>query len=199
MNNSTILKEGIAKLNGYKVPVRFSFTFIAILWLMFGIESFLDIDLSPFGILPRHTSTLGGIFLSPLVHIDFFHLFGNTIALLPLMIMFLTLEQRNGFIMFIIGYVGTGLGVWLFGREMGHYGVSGFIFFLCTYLIVLSFYKKNLFIIAGVSLTLLLLNFLFDVLISPTEGMSWESHSIGAVLGICAPLMYYKEDSESSQ
>lgn len=186
-------KAFFTRIQNQKVSIQFAFTAIAVLWIVFGVELFLNIDLAPFGILPRYPTTLGGVILAPLVHTDFYHLFGNTISLFPLLVIFLTLERKNAFVMLLVGYLGTGLGVWIFGREMGHYGISGFIYFLCAYLIVFSFYKKNLYIIASVSALLVLLSYLFDVLIAPEVHMSWESHSMGAVLGICLPLIHYND------
>ena len=53
--------------------------FIALLWLIKGIETAFGLDFSEYGIYPLNGKGLRGIVLSPLIHANWGHLTNNSV------------------------------------------------------------------------------------------------------------------------
>ncbi len=69
-------------------------SFTVALWLIKIVELLIGAELFKYGIYPGQLSGLTGIFLSPLIHSSFSHLFANTAPLLYLAQHFYT-DTRN--------------------------------------------------------------------------------------------------------
>ena len=102
--------------------------FAAALWLIKLVESGFDLQLDRFGIYPRSENGAWGILWSPLLHGSLSHLFANTAPIVILGTALLYGYPRAATRLLPILYLGTGLGVWLFGRAGYHIGASGLAF-----------------------------------------------------------------------
>ncbi len=156
---------------------------VILLWVLFLIDKLLGLNLTAFGIVPRTTRGLLGIFTAPLLHAGFFHLLSNSIPIFVLSaatFYFYKKEAPGVFLKSII--IGGGL-VWLFARSANHIGVSGLIYSLALFLIVTGFIKKDIksiLISAGII-------FMYGGLIwgvfPGRVSVSWEGHLFGAIAG----------------
>lgn len=103
-------------------------TFPLLLWIIHLIAYSFDINLSQFGVLPRKISGITGIFTSPLIHGSFSHLISNTAPLIILGLGIFYFYPKKAYASFSVIYLGTGVLVWLFGREVYHIGASGVVY-----------------------------------------------------------------------
>jgi len=136
------------------------------------------------GIRPRKVIGLPGIWLNPIFHGDFNHLFFNSIPLFILanLMMLEGMTRFTEISMYIISI--SGFIIWLVGRRGIHIGASTLIMGYFGYLLAAAYYKPSILgiMLAGVSLYYfagLLLG-----LFPSEERVSWEGHFAGFCTGI---------------
>ena len=69
-------------VSAFRRALRLSLIALLLLWCIRLVESALGLQLAPFGIYPRDTSSLLGVVWAPLIHGSFAHLFANSLPLL---------------------------------------------------------------------------------------------------------------------
>ncbi|MBD0404204.1 rhomboid family intramembrane serine protease [Flammeovirga sp. EKP202] len=164
---------------------------IAVAWLLKSIEWSLGVDLFHFGIYPRNRLGIFGIFFHPFIHGGFKHLFSNTVsfAILCFSLYFFIPKIASKVLRQLTLY--TGIMVWLFARPSFHIGASGVIYGIASFLFFIGIFQKN----PGsliISLCIAVLNHGMLVGLVPNEeGISWESHLSGFIVG-CVLAYYYR-------
>jgi membrane associated rhomboid family serine protease len=159
-----------------------------LIWLVRIVETYLQIDFGSFGIYPRTFRGSVGIFLSPLIHGDFFHLLSNTIPLIILGVGLFYFYDKIAFNVILLIYLMTGFWVWIAARDAYHIGASGIVYGLLTFILFSGFFRKNPQTLA-ISFVILVLygGSFFAGILPGTTGISWESHLMGGIAGIfCA-------------
>ncbi|MEQ8474853.1 rhomboid family intramembrane serine protease [Fulvivirga sp.] len=182
-------KEGIK----FKRSILYTFSFVSLIWLVKIIESYLQIDFGSLGIYPRTLSGSIGIFLSPLIHGDFFHLLSNTFPLLILGVGLFYFYDKIAFNVIILIYLMTGFWVWIAARDAYHIGASGIVYGLLTFILFSGFFRRNPQTLAISFIILVLYGGSFMAGIIPSSnGISWESHLMGGIAGIFCAVYFRK-------
>lgn len=171
-----------------------SLAFTAALWWVKMLEALVPIDLIEYGVYPRTLTGLLGILTAPFVHGSLAHLISNTLPIVILGTALLYGYPQSARLVIPVLLVGSGLGVWLFGRESYHVGASGLatgvLFFILT-IGVLRWDRRAI----GLSLAVF---FLYGGMIwgvFPGEpGISYESHLAGAVIGVALAFLLRNRD-----
>lgn len=169
-------------------------TFPAVLWAIFFISYFFDFYPYKLGILPRNLEGLVGIITSPLIHSGFSHLISNTAPLIIMGLGIFYFYPKIAYKVFIIIYLGTGILVWIFGREVYHIGASGIIYGFVSFLFFSGVFRKDNRSIALALVVIFLYGGLIWGVLPVQEGVSWESHLFGAIVGIIPAFIYRKID-----
>lgn len=167
--------------------------FLLVLWLVKIIELQFDLDLIPYGILPRDFDGLLGILFSPLIHSDFTHLINNSIPLLILGISLFYFYRVIAFRVFVLSYFLAGLYTWISARYNYHIGASGLVYALFGFLFISGFIRKNMQLIAISFLVAFLYGSLVWGILPWDKSISWEGHFWGLVVGIVLAYFYRKE------
>lgn len=160
--------------------------FVIAIWVIFVIDALLiGVNFNGLGIRPRRLYGLSGIFFSPFLHANLYHLISNSIPLLVLGFMInLSVGPKQLRIIMIFGAIGSGIGVWLFGANGVTIGASGLVFALIGFLFFDAYFNPSLrswlfailsFFAYGSTL-LSLARFL--------PSISWAAHFWGFVSGI---------------
>ncbi len=161
-------------------PIRLVF----FMWLAFTIQMNSGIDMGFLGILPRTLNGLVGIFTAPLIHGSLSHIISNTFPLLFLGVTVYFFYSRIASQVFIQCYFLTNLLVWVIGRPFYHIGASGLVYALAFFLIALGVFRRDF---RSLLISLVII-FTYGGLIyglSPALiDISWESHLMGAVVGV---------------
>jgi len=164
--------------------VLLSTVFVAILFLVRGIDILLGLHFERFGIAPRTLSGLVGVFFSPLLHGNMHHLLANSVPLFVLLVILLSNPKYQPYATLGFIWIASGLGTWLIGRgNTVHIGASSIVFGLAAFLIVAGLTMKS-----WRSATIAIFVFLFYGGIFygalPQAGpISWEGHLCGAIAG----------------
>jgi membrane associated rhomboid family serine protease len=171
----------------------FPFLFVALLWIVKAVESYYDLDLGVYGILPREIKGLSGIFLSPLIHGDLSHLINNSIPLLILGSALYFFYKPIAWRVFILSYFLTSIYTWISARYNYHIGASGLVYSLFAFLLLSGFIRRHIQLIAISFLVAFLYGSLVWGVLPWNVKVSWEGHFWGFFVGIILSIYYRKE------
>lgn len=170
-----------------------SFISILVLWIIHIIASLLGMELGWLGILPRHVAGLKGILLAPLIHDNFQHLFYNSIPLLVMVGMITFFYRKVAIKSISMMYLLTGFAVWLFARPVFHIGASGVVYALVSFVFFSGLFRRNVRSIILALVVTLLYSGMVTGIFPNQEGISWESHLFGAVIGLYVAYFFKNE------
>ncbi|ANZ17824.1 rhomboid family intramembrane serine protease [Streptomyces noursei] len=161
---------------------------VALLWVLEGLDTVTGNALDAFGIQPRDPAELVDVIPAAFIHFGFGHLAANT---LPLLVLGFVAALRSGIRRFLgaalLIILVSGLGVWLTAAPHSNTaGASGVVFGLFGYLLVRGFIERKLLDIGiGVTVGLIYGSILWGAL-PTTSGISWQGHLFGLVGGVLA-------------
>lgn len=152
---------------------------------------FTTLSLGWLGVYPRHQDGLVGVFTSPFIHSkDVMHLVNNSVPLfVGLSMIFFFYRKIAAKSIFLIYFL-TGLGVWIFGREVLHIGASGVVYGLISFIFWSGIFRRNIKSIVLALIILLLYSGMFLGVLPNQPGISWESHLIGGIVGIVVAYLF---------
>ena len=145
------------------------------MWAMHFFAEMEWIGRLKYGVFPRSIDGTLGIITSPLMHADWNHLWSNTAALLPVLVLLFAFYPTISNRVTVAVWLLSGLLLWFFGRPLVHIGASGFVYGISSFLVISGLIKKNK-LLARVSLVTVVLNtgYLWGML--PMEnGVSYET------------------------
>jgi len=177
----------------FKKRMQWPIAFIMLLWLIHFIKVIFDLDLGDWGIYPLHTEGLPGIITAPLIHADFKHLLSNSVPLLGMLAIMVLFYPTVALRSFMLIYFLTGLSVWLFGRNVFHIGASGVVYGLVAFVFWSGIFRRSLKSIILALIIVILYTPMFAGILPNQEGISWESHLLGAIMGVFTSFYYKKE------
>jgi len=190
--------------------IRLPLYFLALIWAVHLLQYIMGWSLGYLGVYPRSLSGTIGILMAPLIHADFKHLINNSIpffALGSIMLYFYPKVAVSGFIRI---YFFTGLMVWLIGNfffcglEYGHrcnsyhIGASGVVYGLATFIMGTGIFRRNVKSIVLALIVLFYYSGMFMGILPREEGVSWESHLYGGIIGLLVA-WYYRNDLEGDE
>jgi membrane associated rhomboid family serine protease len=168
----------------FRLAVKISLAFVALLWLIQLSNSALDLGPADFGVRPRELAGLPGILFAPLVHGGFAHLFSNSLPLVVLGTAMLYLYPSAARIVLPAVYLGAGIAVWLFARGSSHVGASGLVYGLVSYIFVAGLIRRDRRAIAASLLVCFMYGASVWGLLPFEPGVSWETHLAAALIGV---------------
>lgn len=179
--------------------VKFAGICILLLWSVHSIGLLTGRSFSHFGIYPREVDGLKGIFLAPLVHSDLEHLLSNTFPFFILTATIYFFYKKVAVPSFVMIYILTGFVVWLFARPVYHIGASGVVYGLMSFILFSGIFRRNIkSIVLALSVTVLYSGYFYGLL-PLKDGISWESHLFGALVGVLVAYVFkgvIEEDEE---
>ena len=178
-----------------KESLKWPLAFIGLIWFIHSIQFIFGFDLAFWGIYPLEWFGLKGVITAPLIHGDFAHLINNSIPFLALSTMIIFFYPSVAFRSILMIYILTGLAVWVGGRSVFHIGASGVVYGLVTFLLGNGFFRRNLKSIVLALIVLFFYSGMFVGILPNQEGISWESHLYGALVGLFTSF-YFKEEIE---
>ncbi len=167
--------------------------FVAMMWGIKLFEIAENVNLSWYGLFPRTLHGLIGIPLSPLLHADLSHLMANTTPMLILGTIILYFYRTIAFQIFFWVYLMTGIWVWAIARESYHIGASGLIYGFITFLFFSGIFRKDTRLMALSMFVVFLYGGTVWGILPLKNGMSWESHLLGALAGLITAYHFRNE------
>ncbi len=165
--------------------VQFPIYLILIMWLVHILKLTLNLSLGNYGLLPRSTDGIIGIFTAPFIHGSFQHLTSNTIPLFILTLIILLFYRKIAYQSMLLIYVLTGAAVWAFARgNQIHIGASGVVYGLVSFVFWTGIFRRDVKSIMLALVMTILYSGLFLGILPNQKGISWESHLFGGIVGI---------------
>ncbi|MEO0732197.1 MAG: rhomboid family intramembrane serine protease [Bacteroidota bacterium] len=166
--------------------IRWPLTLLAIIWAVSLANLYLFGNNLNFyyALYTREIAGLFGIITAPLLHSGWPHLLSNSLPFLSLTGLMVFFYPRLWPRVMTTLWLGTGALVWLLGRPgTAHIGASGVVYALAAFLAFSGIFRRD-FRAVVVSLVVLFYYGGMVVGILPgQEGISWESHLLGLVMG----------------
>ncbi|CCG52544.1 Probable transmembrane protein of unknown function [Flavobacterium indicum GPTSA100-9 = DSM 17447] len=167
---------------------------VLFMWIGFYVDFKWYPQLYEFGILPKTIKGLRGIPFHVFIHGDFKHLLNNTFPAFFLIMALRYFYRKQFWNVLLLGILFSGLGTWLLGRNSYHIGASGLIYCLVSFMFFKGIMTKY-FRLVALSLTIVILYggilwFMFPSEHVAKEGISWEAHFAGFVVGVLFSIMF---------
>jgi membrane associated rhomboid family serine protease len=174
--------------------LAFPIGFLIVIWLIHIVQAITGMDFGTLGVFPRRTEGLSGILTSPLIHGSWEHLFYNTVSFMLLSAVIFAFYPRIALRSFILLYLLSGLGVWAIAQpNTYHIGASGVVYGMVSLVFWSGVFRRNLKSIVLALIVLVVYAGFFEGIVPGKEGVSWESHLLGAVAGIGIAWWYRNE------
>lgn len=160
---------------------------MALIWGVFLFDLLTGSRLSFwYGLHTREIAGLKGIIAAPLLHGGWSHLLSNSFPFLSLTGLLIFFYPRLWPRVLTMLWLGTGLLVWTLGRPVTHIGASGVVYALAAFLGFSGFFRRDF---RAVVVSLLVLFYYGSMVVGVLpgqEGISWESHLLGFLMGVGA-------------
>lgn len=166
---------------------------LVLLWLVRIFEAIDGTDLFYYGIYPRKTSGLIGVFTSPFIHANFSHLINNSVPFFLLLTAIFYFYQKVAWKVLFYSYIITGILVWLMARPSYHIGASGLVYSFASFLFISGIVRRNINLMAISLLVIFLYGSMVWGIFPYLPNMSWESHLIGLTIGAILAIAYRHE------
>ncbi|MDQ1026381.1 membrane associated rhomboid family serine protease [Streptomyces umbrinus] len=164
---------------------------VALLWVLEGIDVATGHALDTFGITPREFGELRDIVPAAFVHFGWDHLAANSVPLLLLGFLAALSGIRRFLAVVTVTILVSGLGVWLTASEHSiTAGASGVVFGLFGYLLVRGFVDRRIGdVVIGLVVGAVYGSILWGVL-PTTAGVSWQGHLFGLIGGVASAFVF---------
>ncbi|GGF58506.1 rhomboid family intramembrane serine protease [Alteromonas lipolytica] len=173
------------------VPVAIA---VALLWVIQSAGVLFNLPLDVLGVIPHDWARLYGIATSALVHGSYEHLFNNSLPLIVLGSMVRYGYPNSRLKVLLFAWLGSGIGVWLFGRESVHLGASGVSHGLFFFLFTVSILRKDKRSVALMMIAFFMYGGMMMSIFPRDPAISYEAHFFGALGGVMAALLFWRKD-----
>ena len=184
--------------NNVLQSIIFPMGFVVFMWIIHILKFATGWPGGRLGLYPRDTSGLKGILTAPLIHGDWAHLISNSLPMIALGLIIFVFYKKVAFKSFFLIYFLTGLAVWIFGRSVYHIGASGVVYGMVSFVFWSGIFRRNIKSIVLALIITFLYSGLFLGILPNQPGISWESHLLGAIVGIFVA-WFFKNDIEKDE
>ncbi len=171
----------------------FPITFVFLIWFIYWVEITFALNFNKFGVFPRKITGLIGVLCSPFVHSDARHLFNNSVPLFVLSLSLFYFYKKVALKVLVYGGLFTGLLTWGIARDSYHIGASGIVYLLFSFVFFSGMVKKHFRLVAVSLITIFLYGSMIWYVLPIKDGMSWEGHLSGLIIGIIFSVFYRRK------
>jgi membrane associated rhomboid family serine protease len=158
--------------------------YVVIIWFIYWVEIYFNFNFNKYGVLPRNLVGLRGVFLTHFIHSDANHIFNNAVPLFVLLLSLFYFYRDIAYKVLIFGGVLSGFLTWLIARESYHIGASGIVYLLFSFVFFSGIIRKHYRLVALSLIIIFLYGSMIWYVLPIKEGMSWEGHLSGFLVGL---------------
>ena len=181
------------------ITIVFPFYFVLALWIVFWFEVQFGFHFAKYGLYPRSLKGVLGIFTSPFIHGDLKHLFNNSVPIFVLMMSLFYFYRKVAFNVLVYGTIFLGILTWIIGRSSYHIGASGIVYLLFSFIFFSGLFQKYYRLIAVSLMVIFLYGGMIWYIFPVKEGVSWEGHLSGLIIGLLYAIKYRKSSPKLPQ
>jgi membrane associated rhomboid family serine protease len=167
--------------------------YVVLIWFIYWVEIFFSYNFNKFGVYPRTFEGLRGIIFTHFIHSDTNHLFNNSIPLFVLLSSLFYFYRDLALKILVFGGLLTGLLTWAIARPSFHIGASGIVYLLFSFVFFSGIIRKHYRLVALSLIIIFLYGSMIWYVLPIKEGMSWEGHLSGFVVGFMFSILFRKK------
>lgn len=164
--------------------------YILVIWMLYFIEIKFGYNFNKYGVYPREFKGLRGVFFTHFIHSNTSHLFNNSIPLFVLLLSIFMFYKEVALKVLAYGALLTGFLTWIIARESYHIGASGVVYLLFSFVFFSGILKKHFRLVALSLIVIFLYGSMIWYVLPIKDGMSWEGHLSGFVVGLVFAFLY---------
>ena len=157
--------------------------YVVVIWLIYWVEIHFGLNFNKFGVYPRTLQGFRGVFFTHFIHSDASHLFNNSVPLFVLLCSLFYFYRDLAYKVLLWGGFLTGFLTWLIARESFHIGASGIVYLLFSFVFFSGIIRKHYRLVALSLIIIFLYGSMIWYVLPIKEGMSWEGHLSGFLIG----------------
>jgi membrane associated rhomboid family serine protease len=180
--------ENILKLSKsiFLIPI----VYVASIWLIYWIEIQFGFNFNKFGVYPRTLEGFRGVFLTHFIHSNTNHVFNNSIPLFVLLSSLFYFYKDIAYKVLFFGGFLTGCLTWCIARDSYHIGASGIVYLLFSFVFFSGMIRKHFRLVALSLVIIFSYGSMIWYVLPIKEGMSWEGHLSGFLIGLILAIIY---------
>ena len=167
--------------------------FLALCWLVFGLEAYWHESFSDLGVRPRSWVGLRGVLVMPFLHGDIEHLMNNSFAFLMLATMLFFFYKEIALTVFTWVFFMSGLWTWSLAVGGVHIGASAIIYGLFSFLALSGLIRRNKNLLALTFLVIFAHQGMVWGVLPTKPNISWEGHLAGFLAGVILAVYFRKQ------
>ena len=167
--------------------------YVVTIWVIYWIEIQFEFNFNKFGVFPRTLEGFRGVFLTHFIHSNTSHLFNNSIPLFVLLSCLFYFYKNVAYSILLIGGFLTGFLTWIIARDSFHIGASGIVYLLFSFMFFSGIIRKHYRLVALSLIIIFLYGSMIWYVFPIKEGMSWEGHLSGFLVGFLFSIIYRKK------
>lgn len=179
--------------------IAFPLYFVLFMWFIFWIEMQFSYNFTKYGLYPRSLKGLQGIIFSPFIHGDLKHLSNNSVPLFVLLLNLVYFYRKLAVSVIVYGTFFLGLLTWIIARNSYHIGASGIVYLLFSFVFFSGIFQKQYRLIAVSLMVIFLYGGMIWYIFPTKEGISWEGHLSGLIIGLLFAIYYRKSSPKTPQ
>ena len=168
----------------------FTGAFLLCIWGVYLIDYVFDLGLKAHGCRPREIRGLKGILTYPFLHSGIEHLWNNTASFFTLNALLFYFYRSIAMRVWLIMFIVSGILLWIIGGTGNHIGASGIVYGLASFLFWSGVIRSNLLLMRISLVVVFLYGGMIWWMLPIKEGISWEGHLSGALVGLILAIFY---------
>jgi membrane associated rhomboid family serine protease len=180
--------ENILKLSKsiFIIPI----VYVVSIWFIYWIEIQFGLNFNKFGVYPRTIEGFRGVFLTHFIHSNTNHVFNNSIPLFVLLSSLFYFYKDIAYKVLFFGGFLTGCLTWCIARDSYHIGASGIVYLLFSFVFFSGMIRKHFRLVALSLVIIFSYGSMIWYVLPIKEGMSWEGHLSGFLIGFILAIIY---------
>jgi membrane associated rhomboid family serine protease len=131
-------------IRSFWLAIRLMVLALLTIWLVFGLDLLLPIELTQYGLRPRDGLGLLGLITTPFLHGNLNHLFSNSLPLFVGGVAMLFIYPSAALRALPVIFIGSSALAWLFARPSVHIGASGLVYGILAFVFVSGVLRRDL-------------------------------------------------------
>ena len=164
--------------------------FLLLIWGVYAINETYALNWRRWGNHPREWEHWTGVFTYPFLHGDLEHLWNNTATFFTLNGLLFYFYRSIAARTWILLYLLSGVGLWIFAKGGNHIGASGINYALAAFLFTSGVVRKSRLLLRVTLLVAFLYGGMVWWMLPIDEHISWEGHIAGAVSGLLMAVVF---------
>lgn len=174
----------------FKTQFIWPIVYLFLVVIMYIVQVYVPGVETTLALYPRHFKYILGVFTTVFLHANVSHLSSNVLPLAAgLFCLFYFYKTIAKQVLFFSHFL-SGLLIWLLARPSFHIGASGLVYALVFFILISALVRKNKQLMVVAFIILVFQNGLIWGVFPQDNQVSWESHLLGALVGILLAVLY---------